>query len=293
MGAAAMSETGMEFHMGGYIQRDMQSIAARVQNKKIRRDSIVIFQGSEGTGKSTLMSQGASYLASILGSKLTLKNFYFTPQHIYDGVMKSGAPPGTIFLYDEGVTGLLAKQGMTSMHIKLQMMFSTCRSKRYAIFIAVPRVRELPDWLAVDRSMALYNTYTQPTKEDPEMPGFYYGYNKGSKARFYYLQKQKKYAESFKVHHTEPSTFSDFFPVVYEEYEAEKRRQLSEIDDKSTRDKELITKWRRATAILALSLQKNEILKQREISALIDVKYGTLKSLLVEFKQDYLGKGAF
>lgn len=231
-------EWDKQYWIEGWAQADMDYVVKRVQDNTKKRDAVIIYSGDEGTGKTTLATQHSYYVAWKLELEYGLKNFYFSPTQIYDAVMKGDKPPGTPFIYDEGITGLLAKTANSKDHVKLQIMFSTCRSKRYPIFICIPRFRELPDWMAIDRSISLYKTYTKRTDNDPEEPGFYKAYNKKNKRTLYLLEKAKKYLLISKnVHSSTPGYFSGFPftprskdpPFSIDDYEEYKRKSLMDL----------------------------------------------------------------
>lgn len=239
MAVIKKEETGLPYFIMEWAGLDMQYLAGRVQNEVVRRDAVIIYAGEEGSGKTTLATQHAYYLSKLLNIPFGLDNYYFTPLQLYNAVQDANKPPGTAFIYDEGVTGLLAKQSMAKMHVKLQIMFSTCRSKRYPIFVLIPRFREIPDWLSIDRSISMYKTYNKRVKDVPDKPGFYVGYDRFFKRKLYILEKAKRYDLIAKdVVSTQEGTFSGWPfspssqepPFLYEEYEEYKRKSLKEED---------------------------------------------------------------
>jgi energy-coupling factor transporter ATP-binding protein EcfA2 len=233
----AKATTGMPFTMEEFAYKDMQYIVKRVSDKKKKRDAVILYTGHEGTGKTTLACQHAKFVAKKQNLPFSLKNFYFTPRHIYDAIQEAKEPAGTPFIYDEGVTGLMARMGNSKDAIKLHIMFSTCRSKRYPIFICIPRFRELPDWMAMDRSIALYSVYTRSVGEEPEQPGYYVGYDNYNKNKLWVLEKARQFLDVKKlVRTTREGEFSAWpfgrseedIPFSYDDYEEYKREKLRE-----------------------------------------------------------------
>ncbi|KKN65095.1 hypothetical protein LCGC14_0484830 [marine sediment metagenome] len=275
-------ETGMPFFLCDWAVKDMQYLSTRILNKKIRRDAVIIISGDEGTGKTTIASQLCYYLVSLVGKKLTLDNFYFTPNQIYNAVMKGNKPPGTPFIYDEGVTGLLAKQAMSKMHIKLQIMFSTCRSKRYPIFVCIPRFRELPDWLAIDRSLALFTAFNKQVGNDPDHPGFYVGYAKQDKKWLWLHEKSKRFDLSMKVRHTSTATFPAWFPFDNEEYERHKRNSLAEADS-LTPEANKSSKYKERYLQAGVLLTDRFGMSKTELASELEMERSSLSSQLTNY----------
>ena len=124
----------------------------------------------------------------------------------------------------------MAKQSMHRHHIKLQIMFSTCRSKRYAIILCAPRFRELSDWLAVDRSLFLIKTFSQKVGDNPYHPGFYVGWGKKKKRKMYYWEKARRYDMVMKIQGTQTARFPHWMPFDENEYEKHKIGALKRAD---------------------------------------------------------------
>ncbi len=236
----AKTITDTPFYMVDFAYEDLKKVHYRVAKSTKSKDAVLIYSGNEGTGKSTLATQHAYFLSKQLGRELSLDDFYFSPFQIYKAIQQENRPKNSIFIYDEGVTGLLGKTGMSKMGIKMHIMFSTCRSKKYPIFICIPRFWELPHWMAVDRSMAMYRTFEDESQGGMEGINKFVGYNRIGKMLFYVYKKSKnkEYEAKFKVTTTKPSTFSGWpfskawedAPFTVEQYEKAKRTALSEED---------------------------------------------------------------
>ncbi len=278
--------TGLPFRIDPSAAEDIEYLVERVSNKTIRRDAVILYDGEEGSGKTTISTQHFAYFALLSDISFGLKNFYFTPSQIYESVQVARRPAGTPFLYDEGVTGLLAKTAMSKMHIKLQIMFSTCRSKRYPIFVCIPRFRELPDWLAIDRSIGLYRTYTRPVGNEPDQPGFYKGYDKSNKKKLWLLEKSKRFdLLRRQVVSTQEMEFSGWpfsvrseqTPFTYEKYERYKRQSLRQEDSATTKTQD---GWLRHRNAVWKYLSEVDGLSQRKIAEISGISYSVVAESL-------------
>ena len=279
--------TGMPYRMENYSIHDMNYIIKRVQSEKFRRDAVVIYAGEEGSGKTTKMCQDAYYVAKQQQLPFSLEeNFYFTPTQVIEVINAAKKPAGTPVCYDEGITGLLARLGNSRDNTDLQIMFSTCRSKRYPIFICIPRFRELPEWMAIDRSIALYEVYNKRVGDEPEHPGFYKGYDKRNKQTYWWLQKARRYDQiREKVTTTQEGMFggwpfserSENSPFTYSEYETYKRKCIREWGVKKRADRD----WKMRQLLIVKNLEVKGW-SNTEIAVLMGIHPRTVGGLLEE-----------
>ncbi len=271
---ANKNETKLPFYISRAAWNDMRLLKTRVSNVRRRLDAVSIFCGPEGSGKSTLATQFAYAYERVAGGHLTLDDYYFTPNNLHAMITRGTKPAGNIFIYDEAVTGLLKTLAMTKMFIKLQIMFSTMRSKQYCLFVNIPRFQELPRWMAVDRSVSMYRTYFKKRRVDPNsdvdplLSGYYVGYNDTSKEYFYNYLISKKFYEAKHVLTTEELEFSawpwgrkkETGLFSYDEYENRKKKMLAEEDrtdltGKQQNQRDLLIRY----MILNLKVPKDDV----------------------------------
>lgn len=237
--------TGLPFRMPESARIALRKIALRTTKSQRKLDAVMIYTGEEGSGKSTLMTQHAYAVSQMAGTELTLDNFKFTPKQFITGI-NEGKPRGTPMIYDEAINGLMAVMGRSKEGIKLQITFGTCRSKQYPIFLAAPRIYQLPYWLVWDRALGMYETWIEWDDEE-ELHGknFFKGYSRKG-LRIYYASLKERWANRPKIITTEPEVFSGYpftkdkvpeLPFSSEEYERAKQKALAE-EDKSDWRKE-------------------------------------------------------
>ncbi len=240
------------FHLPDWQKRDMDVVVRRVSKERPKLDAVVIWWGQEGSGKSTNSFQCAAYVSSQLGLKFGLDHVFFDPNKLYTKVMSGNHPRGTVFVYDEAVSGLLAQLGGSKEGIKLQVMFSTCRSKGYVLFVNIPRIHKLPEWLAVDRSLWAYHTWIKLGMDAHDFPtyqvGFVEVYNWKAKEIYYGLRKSFNPGRAFSMKSSSsPGTFSAWMPwseVDYEDYKLVELRNAEQATKKKSGAEMRADKWR-------------------------------------------------
>lgn len=243
-----MTEAPYPCWIADETKKDLNIIVHRLTNAKKKKDAVLIYTGEEGSGKTTLSMQHAAYIAKQCGTTFTINNIFFTPESLYDAVMKDNNPPGTVFIYDEGVSGLLGTLANSKEGRKLHMMFTTCRSKRYAILICIPRFYEIPYWMAVDRCMLMYKTFEHDLDDNLDGTNMYVGYNKVGKSIYWSMLKRKRFGMARKVITTRAEKFTAWpfggkmvhMPFTEQEYEQRKRESLASTGKLVGKDKLLI-----------------------------------------------------
>lgn len=257
------------------ILNDLKAAAKRISNPRKKKDVVIIYGGNEGTGKTTLAIQHCYVISKLAGTKFGIDNIYFDPNKLYEDITNTRHPPGSVILFDEGVTGLLAKMGTSKLGVKLQIMLNTCRSKRYALLICIPRAYELPEWLIKHRSHGLYKTFEYQSTGGQGSRNAFIGFPPVSKELWYNLIKRKKSEEANKVKTTLPVNFSPWpfgttsinTPFTEEQYESKKLTQMaSGLEDKpKTRE----DKYKTQRNIAVAQIINNHILKPKEFAQLM------------------------
>ena len=272
------------FYLPKWQISDMDVIVRRVSQKRPKLDAVVVWWGQEGSGKSTNSFQCASYVSSELSLKFDLSNVFFDPNKLYDAVMSGKYPRGTVFVYDEAVSGLLAQLSGSKEGIKLQVMFSTCRSKGYVLFVNIPRLHKLPEWLAVDRSLWAYETWIRLGKDSKGLltykVGFVKAYSFKAKELYYGLRKSQYPGRAFKMKaSTAPDTFTAWMPWReddYEEYKLEELRRAEKASVRGSKSMERAEMWRSRCMRACLAWREDFGVPYRDMAVIIglaDVSY--------------------
>lgn len=189
--------------------------------KKIRRsnsDALIIIDGREGSGKTTL----AALIADVLKNKY---EFSYTPKNIFfdvDEFLKEAEKSKlSVFIWDEAALSGLSSQWFNKTQIKLLTFLMVARKKKNIYIFNIPRFNKLKEDI-ISRAICLINTYERGGIQK----GYYnyYGgkglsclHNNWKRSRFVNYSKYAKFKSTF------ANVFDDLLtPEEVEEYEKKK-----------------------------------------------------------------------
>lgn len=145
-------ESGREMRIDRMLREKLDNI------KKILKknwDAVIVIDGMERSGKSTLGFTCGDYLAD---GKLTLENVAVDG----DDAMKKceSLPDGSVLVVDEGSLVFSSKDSMTKEQKKLLKIVNVIGQKNMVFIIVLPSFFELTKAIAVHRSLFLLHVYT-------------------------------------------------------------------------------------------------------------------------------------
>lgn len=243
------------FSIDGYLKSNLDLLEER---RKKKFDTLLLFSGGEGAGKTTLACQVLYYI----DRSFDLDRVYFTGEQFKDGIIN--AKPDTAHLLDEGYLAFAAKGVQEKMHKLLIAMLTMIRSKRLTIVIISPSFFDIDKYIAVHRSLALIRV----TETRGERGNFHF-YSVPKKKLLYILGK--KYMNYGCVKSNFYGSFSGKWVIDEDEYERRKQKAIAHVlqdKPKSTRLIEKLRMQRDGAIKLAkrLGATRNEIHKEGMIS---------------------------
>lgn len=168
------------------------SIIPRVTKRD--KDAVLIYDGGEGSGKSTKGFQDASYLdyqirlllKKPLEEIFDLKDICFSPDEFIKRV--NNAKQGDVIVYDEAYTGLSSRGTLSEINNLLVSMMMEMRQKNLIIIVILPTFFMLDKYVAIFRARGLVHIY-----EKKDRMGFWRFYNK-KKKKLLYLKGKKEFS---------------------------------------------------------------------------------------------------
>ena len=171
--ATTIEVGGKRFYMNALLQRVLDHFLKSV--KRFAWDFVILIDGIEGSGKSSVGKAVAFYLTKKFNKKNTFTNdnIVFTVEQFFEALDK--AKPGSVILWDEFVLGGLSTD-MTAIQNALIKKFTLIRKKRLFIILVIPYLWMLRTYFAIGRTKMLIHVYS----EDFISRGTYlvYGFNK-------------------------------------------------------------------------------------------------------------------
>ncbi|MBU1234994.1 MAG: hypothetical protein KKC77_19075 [Proteobacteria bacterium] len=205
-------ESGRQLTIDRLLRQKLDNIKMII---KKNWDAIIVIDGMERSGKSTLGFACADYMAD---GNLTLNNVAVDG----DDAMKKceSLPNGSVLMVDEGSLVFSSKDSMTKEQKKLLKIINVIGQKNMVFIIVLPSFFELTKAIAVHRSLFLLHVYTDKKLNRGRFT--YFG-QKGKKVLYDY---GKKHFGSYAYPRANwIGKFKDY-DIFGEEYKELKRKSL-------------------------------------------------------------------
>ena len=202
-----------------HVERAIRQYLTEVKNliNEKDKDWVVLIDGYEGSGKSTLGQQ----LGKFVDPNLDLSRVCMTADEFKKAIMES--KKGQCVIYDEAVTGLTAGDSISRIGKLLKSMMMQMRQKNLFVIVILPTVFELNSYAALSRAKFLFHTY-----ENNGKPGYYYCYNR-QLLRLLYLKGKR--TRSYQVRSNWQGRFYGKYTVNEQEYRKKKEEALFYLDE--------------------------------------------------------------
>ncbi len=196
---------GRELYLDGILKSNLDIIKAF---PKKDRDALIIFDGKEREGKSTMAHQILSYLTD---GEFNLGRTVFTARDFIDTIrsVDSGA-----VLFDEAHGYLNSRQSLSKFNRTIIQVLAEMGSKNLFVGMCLPSFFELDKYAAIHRSICLIHIYER---------GKFTFYNYDKKKSLY-IKGKKFYNYSIPANFY--GRFTKLFPFDYKEYNDKKVQAL-------------------------------------------------------------------
>jgi len=201
-------------------------------------DNLVVFDGDEGYGKTTMSMGVAYYVHHETGRPFDVKNVFFDLDSMMDFAMKNKEQ---IIVWDEAALGGLSDQFRSALQTKLIQLLMVARKKKHFWIFNIPKFFKLREYIILDRAIGLVHVYA---RNETELGRFVY-YSKKKKEQLYYDFKRTK-VRNYKKYGDFHGTFPDVLAKVIDEnvYEDMKDKAILSIgeDEKMSAAKQELVK---------------------------------------------------
>lgn len=202
-----MRVTNLQYYMEDRLIAKLDLMIARCVNKSPKLDTLLLVEGGEGTGKTTMAVAVAYYVSFTTGRPFTNTNIFFKADKILEFAQNT---ENQIIIYDEPALDMLSAQWWKKEQQNLIQLLMTARKKRHFIIFNMTKFYKFPEYVVVDRAIGMIHTYSRNEME----PG-----------RFVYLKKKSleylfnTYRSSKRRAYKKYAAFRGTFPDVMENYE--------------------------------------------------------------------------
>lgn len=142
-----------------YLHNDLKEVLDLcVKRHEKKWDNLIILDGMERAGKTTLGKTAGHYVSYCRGVPFGLENAFFDVDELIEYARTNR---NKVIIWDEAALGGMGKQWQSKVQQKLVQMLMTCGKYGHFYIFIIPSFFELTWYLAVHRSIALINVYSE------------------------------------------------------------------------------------------------------------------------------------
>jgi len=271
-------EKPISFYLDPRLKRNLdEKVIPSLQKKD--KDCVLVVDGVEGGGKSTLAIQIGKYV----DPSLDLSRVVFDGDAYKEAIFK--AKKGQCIVFDEAFTGLSSRSSLSAINRTLVSLMMQVRQKNLFIIIVLPTFFLLDKYVAIFRSRALIHVY-----ENKGNRGYFRLYNRKVK-KYLYLAGKATYSYRHK------SVFTRFKGRFYgvfalgdekceETYRKIKMKALEDTEKNPMTSAQI--KYREQRDLMIYLLRKNTKFTYQSMSNLLgdydlDMSYVQLSRICAKF----------
>ena len=207
-----------------YMEKSMVSIMDQIAERltgKGNQDAVLLCEGAEGDGKTTMSIAVAFYVAEKTNREFSEKQVFFDVEKMIEYAQNNEKK---IIIWDEPALQALSTDWASKCVKNLSRLLMMARKKRHFIIINMTKFYKFNEYIIVDRSIGMIHVYSQKNIK----PGFFV-YIKRDKLeslwRDYRFGKRRNYKKYYarKIHGKFPNVLSSSY----------KGNVLSEFDNAS------------------------------------------------------------
>jgi len=226
-----MIVTKFNYPMEKNLVAKLDLMIDRCETKKAKKDVVLIVEGKEGEGKTTLAVAVGYYVADKTGRSFGSPNVFFDAQKMLDFAKNT---EGQIIVWDEPALQALSTDWAKGVVQDITRLVMTARKKRHFIIINLTKFFKFPEYIVVDRAVGLIHVYSRNNIETGRFM-FIRAKNLENLWRDYRFKKRRNYKKW-----AEKNIFGTFPDVLNKDY---KNNVLADfdIDDYERRKDEAIS----------------------------------------------------
>lgn len=252
-------EEPITYHLDPRLKKNLDTKVIRDLQRK-DKDCVLVIDGAEGGGKSTLAFQIGKYV----DPTLNLNRVVFNAETFKEAIFK--AKKGQCVIFDEAFTGLSSRASLSGINRALVSLMMQMRQKNLFVIIVLPTFFLLDKYVAIFRARALIHVY-----ESGGRRGYFKLYNKKLK-KYLYLAGKSTYSYKHKSVNTRfKGRFYGKFALgdkkCEEEYRKKKAKALEESEKTPMTAGQV--KYREQRDILLYLFRKNTNMTYEQISNLL------------------------
>lgn len=265
----------VRYHIEDRLKANLDKSVVDALEKK-DKDFVMVIDGIEGGGKSTLAFQIGRYV----DPTLDLSRVVFDAESFREAVLK--AKKGQCIIYDEAFTGFSSRSALSGINRALVSLAMQMRQQNLFIIIVLPTIFLLDKYIALFRAKVLIHVY-----ENKGIRGYFRVYP--SKLKKLLIMNGAK-TFSYKVRTGFKGRFYGVFALGDEDYNKLYRSKKEKALQETSKDPMSAgqVKYRTQRDIFLYLLRKNTNFTYQEIENMandydIDMSYVQIRNICVKF----------
>ena len=267
--------TDLNYPMEDKLKEKLDMMIARMTGES-KRDNVLLIDGDEGDGKTTMEAGIAYYVHYVTKRPLSLKNLFFNLDELINFAINTKEQ---IICWDEGALGGLAGDWWNKNQKKFLKLLMVARKRRHFFIICIPKFFKLNEYLVLDRSIGLVHVYSRGQITQ----GRFVYFSKQQKEKLYYDWRKSRY-RNYKKYYGFHGSFPNIFNKVFNEDEYDKRKDDAIMSIDKEEEKEVDEKDVRRKLVLDM-LNNLEKLKGRVTNDDIATLLGVGRSTFYSYKE--------
>lgn len=205
--------TDRNYYLDPALRRKMDVLAVRCS--KYNHQNVMLTDGKEGYGKSTITATHAYYLAYQLKRKLRL---FFNVDALSDDAKKN---KDMVYIWDDAAISALTLEAYNREILKFIKVLLLARKKRHSYFINIQEIFRLKEPI-ISRAIGLTRVYSP----DKIHLGKFVHYMEANLSRLYYDWVHKK-SKNYNLHYDLRGNFPNVLYDIFDEKEYEELKDIS------------------------------------------------------------------
>ena len=153
-----MIVTRFKYPLETQLVKKLDLMIERCQSKKNKKDVVLLCEGAEGEGKTTLSIALAYYVSEQTGREFDTSHMFFDIEKMIDFAQNTEEQ---IIIWDEPALQALSTDWASSAVKNLTRLLMMARKKRHFIIINMTKFYKFNEYIVVDRAIALIHVYSR------------------------------------------------------------------------------------------------------------------------------------
>lgn len=153
-----MQVTRFGYSLEKNLVKKIDLMIKRCNQKNPKRDAVMLCEGAEGEGKTTLSIALAYYVSEQTGREFNEKHVYFDLRKMIEYLQSTEEQ---IAIWDEPALQALSKDAMTSIVKDLERLLMMARKKRHFLFINIAYFNKFSDYIVWQRPLGMCHVYSR------------------------------------------------------------------------------------------------------------------------------------